>query len=134
MMRIRRVLSLSVLFAMTACGGIPTKTFEFDAIDTGENPRPCLVVVNDDWVAAAEKNQYVNVERDDALQLVLSFPSSEVEVTVAPVIVENGKVARVPKTRKEARDYSLFVDESRRLLITDPRRQLFILPRTRGGS
>lgn len=134
MTRIRRVLSLSVLLAMTACGGIPTKKFEFDAMDVNEQPRPCLVVVEGDWVAAAEKNQYVNVNDDDVLTLDLPFRASEIEITMAPVIVENGKVTRVPKSRKEASDYSGFVDESRRLLITDPKRQLFFLRRKSGSS
>lgn len=133
MKRFRRASSLSLLLATAACGSIPTKTFDFDAIDVGENPRPCLVVVGDDWVAAAEKNQFVNVEGDDQLTLTLPFASSEVEVTMAPVLVESGKVTRVPKSRKEARDYSGFMDESRRLILTDPRRQLFILPRKTGG-
>jgi hypothetical protein len=57
-----------------------------------------------------------------------------VEVTIAPVIVENGKVTRVPKSRKEARDYSGFMDETRRLRIGDPTLQLFILPRKSGSS
>lgn len=131
---IRLVLSVSMLLAATACGGIPTKAFEFDAIDVDERPRPCLVVVNDDWVAAAEKSQYVNVTDDDSLQLVLPFSSSEVEVIMAPVMVESGKVTRVPKSRKEARDYSGYMDESRRLIMTDTKRQLFILPRKSGSS
>jgi hypothetical protein len=130
----RRTLSLSLLAATAACGSIPTKTFEFDAIDAGEVPRPCLIVVNDDWATAAEKNHYVNVDGDDALQLEIAFPVSEVEVTIAPVLVESGKVTRVPKSRKEARDYTGFTDDTRRLRLTDPRRQLFILTRRSAGS
>jgi len=133
MTRIESALFLPALLTLAACGGIPTKTFEFDAIDVNEQPRPCLVVVNDDWVTAAEKNQYVNVDSDDVLSLNLAFPTSEVEVIMAPVIVEGGKVTRIPKSRKEARDYSGFTDESRRLIMTDVKRQLFILPR-KGGS
>src|SRR5262245_3737044 len=131
---IRLALSVSMLLAATACGGIPTRTFEFDAIDAEERPRPCLVVVNDDWVAAAEKSQYGNVPEDDAPPLVLTFPSSEVEFIMAPVMVESGKVTRVPKSRKEARDYSGYMDESRRLILTDTKRQFFILPRKSGSS
>jgi hypothetical protein len=119
---------------MTACAGIPTKTFEFDALDTAEQPRPCLIVVNDDWVGAAEKNQFVNVDGDDVRRLEITFPSSEIEVTIAPVMVESGKVTRVPKTRKEARDYSGFMDDTRRLKTSDPTRQLFILARKSGSS
>ena len=128
------LLSLPALLTLCSCGSVPTQRFEFDAIDTGETPRPCLVVVNDDWVGAAEKNQFVNVAADDTLALELQFNSSEVEITVAPVLVEAGKVSRVPKSRKEARDYSGFMDETRRLMLRDPKRQLFILPRKSGNS
>jgi hypothetical protein len=134
MKTLRRALSVSLLGLTTACGSIPTKSFEFLAIDASEQPRPCLIVVNDDWVAAAEKNQFVNVEGGNSLVLDIPFPSAEVEVTVAPVLVESGKVARVPKSRKEARDYSGFMDDVRRLRVTDPRRQLFILVRKSGSS
>jgi hypothetical protein len=130
----RRLLPLSLLALTAACGSIPTKTFEFAALDTAENPRPCLVVVNDDWVAAAERKQFVNVEDSGTLPLEIAFPLAEVEVTVAPVLVESGKVSRVPRSRQEARDYSGFVDEQRRLRPTDPRRQLFILRRKSGSS
>jgi len=134
MTSLRRFLSLSVLAFAAACGSVPTKTFEFDAIDAGETARPCLVVVNDDWATAAEKNYYVNVGGDDTLNLEISFPVSEVEVTIAPVLVESGKVTRVPKSRKEAREYTGFTDDTRRLRLTDPRRQLFILVRKSAGS
>ncbi len=131
---LRRAVCLSALCAMTACAGIPTKSFEFDALDAAEQPRPCLIVVNDDWVTAAEKNQFVNVDSDDLLRLEIPFPSAEIEITMAPVMVESGKVTRVPKTRKEARDYSGFMDDTRRLKLTDPKRQLFILARKSGSS
>jgi len=131
---LRRLLSLSLLGAAAACGGIPTKSFEFVAMDAAENPRPCLIVVNDDWVAAAERKQFLNVEENSTLVLEIPFPMAEVEVTAAPVLVENGKVTRVPKSRKEARDYSSFVDEQRRLRMTDPKKQLFILKRVGGSS
>ena len=125
----RRALSLSLLGLTAACGSIPTKSFEFLAIDAAEQPRPCLIVVNDDWTTAAEKNQYVNVEGANSLVLDIPFNAAEIEVTVAPVLVESGKVTRIPKSRKEARDYSGFMDDVRRLRATDPRRQLFILTR-----
>lgn len=130
----RRLFPLSALALAAACSSVPTRAFEFDAIDAGETPRPCLIVVNDDWVAAAEKNQFVNVGADDTLVLQIAFPTSEVEVTVAPVLVESGKVTRVPKSRKEARDYSGFSDDTRRLRVTDPRKQLFILVRKSAGT
>lgn len=133
-MTLTRALSLSLLGLTAACGSIPTKSFEFLAIDATEQPRPCLVVVNDDWATAAEKNQFVNVEGANSLVLDITFASAEVEVTIAPVLVESGKVARVPKSRKEARDYSGFMDDVRRLRPTDARRQLFILTRKSGSS
>lgn len=128
------ILSLPALLLLCSCGSIPTQRFEFDVIDAGETPRPCLIVVNDDWVGAAEKNQFVNVATDDTLTIEIPFASAEVEITVAPVLIEGGKVARSPKSRKEARDYSGFMDETRRLMLRDPRRQLFILPRKSTNS
>jgi hypothetical protein len=133
-MKRANLLSLSTLLLLCSCGSIPSQRFEFDVVDTGETPRPCLIVVNDDWVGAAEKNQFVNVETDDTLSIDVQFASAEVEITVAPVLVEGGKVARAPKSRKEARDYSGFMDETRRLMLRDPRRQLFILPRKSANS
>lgn len=118
-----------LLLAVAACGSIPAREFEFDAIDVGEKPLTCLVVVNDDWVGAAEKKQFVNLDGHSPLVMKIEFPSSEVEVTMAPVGTEGGKVTRVPKSRSEARDYSGFQDESRRLRLGFPRRMLFILPR-----
>ena len=129
-----RTSSLSALLCLTACGSTPSREFEFDAIDTNDNARPCLVVLNDDWTNAAAKNQFVNITDDDALVLSIEFPkSTEVEVTMAPVLVVDGKVPRIPKSRKEAREYSGFVDEVRRVQLTDPRRVFFILPK-RSGS
>ena len=122
------------LLLLCSCGSIPTQRFEFDVIDTGERPRPCLIVVNDDWIGAADKNQYVNVDTDDTLTIEVPFASAEVEITIAPVLVEGGKVARAPRSRKEARDYSGFVEEPRKLRLRDPERQLFILPRKSSNS
>jgi mRNA-degrading endonuclease toxin of MazEF toxin-antitoxin module len=130
---IRRLLPLSLLALCTACGSIPTKSFDFVVIDNAENPRPCLIVVNDDWIGAAERNQFVNVANNDPVRVEIAFPVSEVEVTAAPVLVESGKITRVPKSRKEAVDYSGFLDDQKKLRVTDHPRQLFIL-RRKGGS
>jgi hypothetical protein len=130
----RRLLSLPLLAAFAACGSIPTKQFEFRAIDTGDQPRPCMIVVDDDWAGAAEKSQFVNLDGNAPLVLTIPFAQAEVEVTVAPVLVESGKVARVPKSRKEATDYSGFKDDVRRLRVTDPRVHLFILVRKSSSS
>lgn len=121
-------------FVATACGSIPTRTFEFDALDPAENLRPCLIVINDDWIGAAEKNQVVNVAGDDTLTLTLEFKSAEVEVTVAPLTVEGNTVRRMPTSRRDATADSTFRDEVRRLRLTDPQRQLFILAHQRPGS
>jgi hypothetical protein len=122
-------LSVLALLATAACGGIPKQKFVFDAIDVGERPLPCLVVVNDDWVGAAERQQYGNVAGDDELSLTLEFTSAEVEVTMAPMMASGGQPVSVPKSRKEARETSGFMDDTRRLFVTDPQRVLFILPR-----
>jgi hypothetical protein len=53
---------------------------------------------------------------------------------MAPLTVENGKVVRMPKSRKDARDYSGFVEELRKLRLRDPERQLFVLPRKSANS
>lgn len=129
-----RPAALLALLACTACGSVPSRDFEFDAIDVGENPLRCLVVVNDDWVGAEQKNQFVNVAGDDVLTLKIEFRTSEVEVIMAPVQVNNGKVTKVPRSRKEAREFSGFMDDSRKLLFTDPKRVLFILPRKPANS
>jgi hypothetical protein len=130
----RRLLSLSLLAACAACGSIPKKQFEFRAIDTGDQPRPCMIVVDDDWAGAAEKSQFVNLDGSAPLTLTLPFTSAEVEITVAPVLVESGKVARVPKSRKEARDYSGYMDDVRRLRLRDAPVVLFILVRKSTSS
>ena len=114
--------------AATACGSIPTKTFYFDAIDIREEARPCLVVINDDWIAAADKNQVVNVAENDVLKLNLEFRASEIEVTIAPLIVDGTVISNMPKSRKEACELSGFMDETRRLKMTDPAKQFFVLP------
>lgn len=125
-----RTSSLLALLCLTACGSIPTREFEFDAIDVNENARPCLVVINDDWARAAERDQYVNLTDDNSLVLTIEFPKApEVEVTMAPILVADGKVQRVPKSRREARDFSGFVEEVRKVQLTDPRRVFFILPK-----
>lgn len=134
MSTIRRLLSLSLLAGLCACGSIPTKEFEFRAIDTADAPHPCMIVVNDDWETAATKEQFVNLDGNRPLRLTIPFASAEIEVTMAPVRVENGKVTRIPKSRKEARDYSNFMDDVRRLRITDPTVHLFVLVRKTGGS
>jgi hypothetical protein len=129
MTRSLRSSSLPALLLLgTACSSIESRQFEFDAIDFRENARPCLVVVNDDWIGAAEREQFVNVNGDDRLLLTIEFPSAEVEVIMAPLLVlsDGGKPASIPRSRKDAR-VSGFKDDSRRLRVDDPRVVLFIL-------
>ena len=123
-------LSLSMLacVAATACGSIPKKTFVFDAIDLQEGARPCLIVVDDAWVEAADKNQVVNFPSDNTLPVTIEFRSSEVEITVAPLRVSGDQISSMPRSRMEAIQSSDFkADEPRRLRLTDPDKQLFIL-------
>jgi hypothetical protein len=122
-----RSLSPVVLVLLAACGGIPRKTFTIDAIDVNEqNAVPCLVVVGEDWTSAAEKNQLVNLGKDDSLSLTLVFDRPEIEITVAAVAVnpDTGKPVRMPRSRTDSADY---IAEPRRLQATDPTLQLFIL-------
>ena len=117
-----------VLLVVTACSGVPKKKFEFDAIDADDNPRPCLVVINDDFPSAEQNNQFVNVGGDDVLELELEFASREINVTMAPVRVNNGKVTKVPRSARESWEAG-FTDERRLVRIDDPKRVLFILQR-----
>jgi hypothetical protein len=128
-----RLLSLSLLAFTAACSSVPTKTFTFTVMDNAENPRPALIVINDDWVGAIQRNQFVNVADLEPARIELVFNVAEVEVIAAPVLVESGKITRAPNSRKEAVDYTGFVDDAKRLRVTDHPRQLFIL-RRKGGS
>ena len=129
-----RALALLTCVGLAACGSIPKRTFVFDAVDIAEQPRPCLIVIDDDWQGAAERNQVVNVTGNDELPLTIEFRSSEVEITAAPLMVDGTNVPRMPRSRKEAREFSSFMDETRRLRVRDPQKQLFILPRAGVGG
>jgi len=115
------------LFAVS-CSGIEKRRFEFDVIDADENPRACLVAIESDFLGAEENKQIVNVEGDDVLALDIAFPSREVNVTVLPLRVVNGKVSKYPRSNRESWDTG-FADETRAIRIDDPTRVLFILPR-----
>jgi hypothetical protein len=90
-----------------------------------------MIIVNDDWQTAKDKGQVVNVAGDDVLPLEIEFRTSEVEITVAPLVVEGNTIVRWPTSRKEAMDLSSFKDDTRRLRLTDPPRHMFILMRAR---
>jgi hypothetical protein len=114
---------------LAACGSVPTRTFQFDAITVDEKPLPCLVVIGDDWVGAAERHQMINVEgKDDVLNVTLKFDRAEVDVTVAAVEVnpDTLKPERIPRSRMDRSD---FIAEPRKIRLTDPQTQMFILPR-----
>jgi hypothetical protein len=124
--RILRSLCLAVPGLLVACGSIPTRTFQFDAIDVEEKPLPCVVVVNDKWEDAARAQHFVNVGKGKTLALTLTFDHPEVEVTVAPVALnpDTGVVEHVPRDRTDKSDY---IAEPRTLTMDDPKKQLFIL-------
>jgi hypothetical protein len=124
-----RCLLLTALLA--SCAGVPTRTFQIDAIDVDESPVPCIVVVGDDWAGAAEHNQYVNLGGDNTLTLKVPFDRPEVDIVVAavPVDAATGKPRIQPKSRTESTDATGFLADYRRVRLTDPERNLFILRR-----
>lgn len=119
---------LLVIGSGAACSGIPTKTFVFDAIDAAEKPLPCVVVVDDQWDAAAESGHLVNVKNADALRVTIPFHTPEVDITVMQVEVDaaTGKMVKPPRSRSDPSDYRT---EVRTLRVTDPAMQLFVLDR-----
>lgn len=131
MTRLTHVLLLGVAASFAACGSVPTRTFQIDAIDVDEKPVPCLVVIGDDWSGAAEHNQLVNVAGDDTLALTVAFARPEVDIIVAAVPVDpaTGKPRKFPKSRTESTDATGFLADARRIRLTDPERNLFILRR-----
>ncbi len=125
----RNTLLFATATLLAACSGVPTRTFQIEAIDVDEKPVPCIVVVGDDWAGAAERNQYVNVGSDDTLALKVVFDRAEVDIIVAavPVDVATGKPRMSPKSRTESTDATGFLADVRRLRLTDPERTLLIL-------
>ena len=115
---------------LTSCGSIPTKTFRVDAIDSGEEPVPCVVVIDQDWTGARERKQFVNVN-SEAYDIALQFQRAEVEVTVAQVVVDpdTGKVTWCPTRATDSDPAATNKSSSRRVRMTDPAMQLFILGR-----
>jgi hypothetical protein len=131
---LRCLLSSFWLLTAVACNSIPTQSFDFKAIDAEEKAKACLIVVNDDWGTAIEKEQFVNVDGRDTLNLTLPFEATEVEVMAVPLTLnDQGKVAYMPRNRTDAMRNSNFADDTRRLRLRDPRIQLFIL-RRKGAS
>jgi hypothetical protein len=127
-MRNHRPLAVLVLAALTACSGVPTRTFQIDAIDVDERAVPCLVVIGDDWAGAAQKQQLVNVGSDNTLNLTVEFTRPEMDVIVVAVPLDpSGKVRAMPKSRTESTELTDFLGDVRRLRAKDPERSLFIL-------
>lgn len=129
-LRIQTKLALSLVActAMTSCGSIPKQKFIFDAIDLNEQPRACLIVVDDEWDAAAEKGQIVNVTGDDQLDVMIEFRQAEVEITVAPLTVDGNTVTMMPTSRTQAIQMSSFKDDlPRKLRLGDPSKHVFVL-------
>lgn len=129
MSRMSRSLALTAFAALAACGSIPTRTFTVDAIDTGEKPVPCLVVVGPDWAGAAEKKQLVNVGGDDTLRIEVQFEKPEVDIFVAalPLDAATGEPRVIPKSRTESTDLTGYIAGTRTLRVDDPDTILFIL-------
>jgi len=120
------VLAASAL--MTACAGVPTRTFKVDAMDVDERPVPCLVVIGDDWAGAAQKKQFVNVGTDNTLDLTVEFVRPEMDIIVAAVPLDaNGQPRALPKSRAESTELTDFLADVRRLWADDKEIELFIL-------
>jgi len=123
----KAALAAVVCFGLTACEGIPMKTFEFDAIDLDEEKRAALIVVGDggeSWSTATSKQQVVNHGDVETLRLEVPFQSREITVHVWPL----GESGDVPRSPGEARNMvSDYKKQTRQLRLNDPARQLFIL-------
>jgi hypothetical protein len=124
----RQNLAVLALALLTSCSGVPTRTFQIDAIDVDEKAVPCLVVIGDDWSGAAQKKQLVNVGSDDTLSLTVEFTRPEMDIIVVAVPMDpSGKPRTMPKSRSESTELTDFLGDVRRLRVKDPERNLFIL-------
>lgn len=124
-MKPARATALLLLAGLAACGSVPTRTFEFRAIDTDERPLSCLLVVGDGWDDAAEKQQIM--KGADALQVIVAFDKPTVDVTIMQVALDSdGKMVAPPRSRSSPSEYR---SEIRSLGLKDPTKQLFILER-----
>lgn len=116
---IRRLAALALCAAsMTACGGIPTKSFEVRAIDNQGAPVPCLIVVDREWPRTPEEAVFTDSE------VSIAFRKPRINLLVQPARVVEG-VMQVP----ESTEIGMYLQESRDVEITDPRIHLFILNR-----
>lgn len=126
---LRQVVGLAATLTMVACSGIPTRTFQFDAIDVEDQQVPCLVVVDGDWAGAADRGQLVNVGGVETLSLEIAFKSPQVNIVAAPVPVDpaTGKPSKLPKSRDESKAMTDYLCDHRDLMITDQQKTLLIV-------
>lgn len=125
-----RPLTLCATALLTACAGVPTRTFQIDAVDVEDQPVACLIVVDGDWTTAIEQNQIVNLDGKDVLPVTVEFHNPIVMLTAAPVPIDRntGKPSKLPRSRDESKaltDYLCDVRDD--LRITDPDRVMFIV-------
>lgn len=114
--------------AMTSCGSIPTKAFDFKSINVQEVDCPCMIVVNGDWDTAISKKQVYDPKKTDHFTLEIPFPKREVTVRAVPLRPDG----TVPKSRSELRNNpSQYKWQDRGLRLTDPTMQLFVFNTTR---
>lgn len=132
-MRLRQLRTpfFASLAALTACGSVPTRTFDFAAINADQRAVPAIVVVDQDWIGAAEKKQFVNVD-NKSLPITIAYPDGrqEVEVTVAAILVDPDDASKITWSPTRSTDTNPAIAEKpelRRLRLLDPVRQLFIL-------
>lgn len=114
---------------LCSCGGVPKRTFTFDAIDTSDDARAAMIVLDQDWVAASQNKQFVNLTSDNELPLELTFQSANVEVTAVAIRTLDGTPVSVPMNPREAEEKSEYVLRTRNVQLRDGEKQLFIFER-----
>jgi hypothetical protein len=108
---------------MTACGAIPTKTFQFQSINVQEVKCPCMIVIDDNWDAAISNKQVFDSTKMEFFSLEIPFAKRSVNVQAVPL--PSG--GNVPKSRSDMRNNpSRYESEKRDLQLTDPTSQLFV--------
>lgn len=113
----RSLFSLGLVASLAACGSIPKKTFDVQAIDFDGNRVPCLVVVDRDFKEAVEAQRYTDCE------VTVEFRKPRMNIQVVPA-TRNASGVIVTPDQGAMRP---FYEEMREVQITDPRKHLFIL-------
>ncbi|HEX5050354.1 MAG TPA: hypothetical protein VFZ65_01150 [Planctomycetota bacterium] len=126
--RTNRILLLAAGAMLASCGSVPTRTFQIRAINVNQEPVPCVVVINDDWTGAAERNQFLTPS-SPTLKLPVQFQVPAVTLTAAALQFDaDGKPLNVPSSRSQAIDFSDYLTEVREdVRATDPDVVLFVL-------